>query len=518
MRWIVRMATLMWVLVVATSGVQADVDIEGGRVAGETTAELVIYKGVPFAAPPVGDLRWRAPQAVIPWNGVRPVTGFAPACEQVGVSMPGETPPVTSEDCLYLNIWTPARRGNERLPVLVWIHGGGFANGSTAMPLYSGAAIAKRGIVVVTIAYRLGVLGFLAHPDLSAEVPSHSSGNYGLMDQLAALRWVQRNIASFGGDASRVTIAGQSAGAMSVSILMASPLAKGLFRGAIGQSGGFFEPVQLAPKFLQPNAEQDGVRFAKSLGVASIASLRALPANALLRPEAAGLAHPVIDRYVLPETPYDVFASGRQQPVPVLIGSNAEEAKAFGTFSEVTAANFASGIAASFGPLPPELLTEYTYRTDQEARQARINFETDLRFGWDMWAWARLHSGAGHQRVFAYRFAHLPSFPANTVYASWGASHFAELWYMFGNLGEYAWPWRTADQVLANEMTSYWVNFIKAGNPNGAGLATWPDFTEPRPSVLVLEETVQTSQVARLKSMRMFDSVYARIRGSSVSR
>jgi para-nitrobenzyl esterase len=245
------------------------VRIESGALQGVDANGLSIYKGVPYAAPPLGELRWREPQPVKPWPGIRKAAAFSPACMQAGVSMPGESPPSVSEDCLYLNIWTPVRKSNGQLPVLVWIHGGGYTNGSAAMPLYWGDRLAQKGVVVVTIAYRLGPLGFLAHPELTAESRHHSSGNYGLMDQIAALEWVHKNIAAFGGDPERVTIAGQSSGSISVSILMASPLGKGLFQRAIGESGGLFEPLQLAPKYLLVEAEKDGEKFAASLGAAS---------------------------------------------------------------------------------------------------------------------------------------------------------------------------------------------------------------------------------------------------------
>jgi para-nitrobenzyl esterase len=284
---------------------------------------------------------------------------------QEGVSMPGETPPVVSEDCLYLNIWTPAKNGQEHLPVIVWIYGGGYIRGSSSMPLYWGDQLAHKGVIVVTIAYRLGPIGFLAHPELTRESPHHSSGNYGLMDQVAALEWIQKNISAFGGDPKKVTIAGQSSGSISVSILMASPLAKGLFQHAIGESGGLFEPVQLAPKYLLANAEHDGEKYAASLGAASIAELRRLPAAKLS--DAGGITHPVIEPYVLPLSPYEAFTSGQQNDVPLLIGSNAEEARALVDVTHVTAATFDTDIAHSVGPLPPPMLAAYPHATDQEA-------------------------------------------------------------------------------------------------------------------------------------------------------
>ena len=341
---------------------------ESGTISGVREGELNVYKGAPFAAPPVGDLRWRAPAPVASWVGTRKANAFAPACMQDGVSMRGETPPVVSEDCLYLNIWTPAKSAQEHIPVIVWIYGGGYINGSASMPLYWGERLAHKGVIVVTIAYRLGPLGFLAHPELTRESPHHSSGNYGLMDQIAALEWIQRNIAAFGGDPKNVTIAGQSSGSISVSILMASPLAKGLFQRAIGESGGLFEPLQLAPKFLLANAERDGEKYAASLGATSLQQLRRLPASELIG-NAGGIVHPVIESYVLPVSPYEAFTSGQQNDVPLLLGSNAEEARALTDVTHVKAATFDSDLEKSFGQLPPALAAAYPHATDKRHKK-----------------------------------------------------------------------------------------------------------------------------------------------------
>ena len=390
MRWI--WLGVLCAAVLAATGAMGAVRTDGGLTQGVSDAGLTVYKGLPFAAPPVGALRWREPQPVARWSGVRVADTFAPACMQTGVSMPGETPPRVSEDCLYLNVWTPApRRAAAPLPVLVWIYGGGFSNGSASMPLYWGDRLARKGIVVVTIAYRVGPFGFLAHPELTAESPHHSSGNYGLMDQIAALQWVRRNIGGFGGDPGKVTIAGQSAGAACVSILMASPLARGLFQRAIGESGGLFKPMALAPGYLLANAERDGVAFAASRGAKSLAALRALSATAVLSGGPDVASHPVIEPYVLPASPYEVLASGRQAPVPVLVGSNADEARSLITdLDTVTAANFEAGVAARWGALPPQLLAPFPHATDAQARAARLGFERNLRFAWDDWTWARL--------------------------------------------------------------------------------------------------------------------------------
>jgi para-nitrobenzyl esterase len=485
---------------------------ESGSISGQSSNGVSIYKGVPFAAPPVGDLRWRPPVHSASWIGTRKADAFAPACMQVGVSMPGETVPAVSEDCLYLNIWTPAKGAHKHLPVIVWIYGGGYINGSASMPLYWGDQLAQKGVIVVTIAYRLGPLGFLALPELTRESRHHSSGNYGLMDQIAALEWIQRNIAAFGGDPKCVTIAGQSSGSISVSILMASPLAKGLFQRAIGESGGLFEPLQLAPKYVLANAEHDGEKYAVSLGAASLQQLRQLPASQLTG-NAGGIVHPVIDPYVLPLSPYEAFTSGQQNDVPLLIGSNADEARALVDVSHDTAATFDSDLEHSVGPLPPALVAAYPHATDEEARQAQLGLERDLRFGWDMWAWARLQAGNGKSPVFYYSFRQQPPFPDGSVYAGWGASHFAELWYVFDHLDQSPWNWTAADRKLAEEMSSYWVNFARSGDPKGQGLPAWPAFTNAESKVQYLGDPITVGGVANIHGLSVFDTVYTAVRG-----
>jgi para-nitrobenzyl esterase len=431
--------------------------------------------------------------------------------------MPGETPPAVSEDCLYLNIWTSAKSAHEQLPVIVWIYGGGYINGSASMPLYWGDRLARKGVIVVTIAYRLGPLGFLAHPELTRESPYHSSGNYGLMDQIAALEWIQKNVAGFGGDPKNVTIAGQSSGAMSVSILMASPRAKGLFQRAIGESGGLFEPLQLAPKYLLANAERDGEKYAISLGAASLQQLRELPASQLTG-NAGGICHPVIEPYVLPLSPYEAFASGQQNDVPLLLGSNAEEARSLVDVTHVKAATFDGDLEQSFGALPPQLVSAYPHATDAEAKQARLDLERDLRFGWDMWAWARLQAGNGQSPIYYYLFRQKPPFPAGSIYEGWGASHFAELWYVFDHLNQTPWHWTDADRKVAEEMSSYWVDFAKTGNPNGQALPLWPTFTNADSKVLYLGDPIVIGGVANINSLKVFDAVYTTVRGTAFAK
>jgi para-nitrobenzyl esterase len=489
------------------------VKIESGLLEGIHENGLIIYMGVPYAAPPLHNLRWREPKRTAPWKEVRIVDSFQPACLQTGVSMPGETPPAISEDCLYLNIWAPDNKLEKPLPVIVWIHGGGYSNGSASMPLYWGDKLARRGIIVVTVAYRLGPLGFLAHPDLTHESSHHSSGNYGFLDQIAALEWVQRNIAAFGGDPTRVTIAGQSAGSMAVSVLIASPRAKGLFQRAIGESGGLFEPLQLAPNYLLANAEREGKKYLASLGVASVEAARKLAGTALLEGTAGSINHPVIEPYVLPTSPYDAFLSGRQNDVPTLIGSNAEEARALSNVTDVKAATFDQGVNDMFGALPAPILAAYPHATDSEARQARLDLERDLRFSWDMWTWARLQAGRGHGAVYFYSFKQQPPFPRGSPYEGWGASHFAELWYVFDHLDQARWDWKPEDKKLGIDMSSYWANFASSGDPNGSGLPLWQAFRGDNGSTQYLAEPISAGAVPNFEQLKVFDAVYTSLRG-----
>jgi para-nitrobenzyl esterase len=366
----------------------------------------------------------------------------------------------------------------------------------------------------VSFAYRLGPFGFLAHPELTAESAGHGSGNYGLMDQIAALEWVRRNIGCFGGDPHNVTILGQSAGAMSVSLLMASPRAKGLFQRAVAQSGGVFEPLQLAPNYQLRGAEQEGVDYARSLGATSLAELRRLPAAALLGGEAARISHPVIEPVVLPRSPYEAYLAGQQDDVPILIGSNADEAASLVDLRKVRAVSFAQDIAKAWGPLPPALLDAYPHATDAEARTARAGFERDLRFGWDMWSWARLQARYSRSQVFYYRFSQRPPFPKDSVRAGWGASHFAELWYMFDHLDQEPWAWTAADRRLADLMASYWVNFARKGDPNGRGLPAWPVFHADHGEALDLEIPVRPIPAPADPELKTFDAVYDAVRGA----
>jgi len=495
----------LFCLFAAEAGAE-EVRIEQGRLRGETQEGISSYLGVPFAAAPLGELRWRAPAPPPSWRGVREARRFAPACMQSGVSMPGEPHPEVSEDCLYLNIWAPRAR---RAPVMVFIHGGGYTNGSTALALYSGERLAARGVVVVTIAYRLGALGFLAHPDLTAE-GAGSSGNYGLLDQIAALEWVRDNIAAFGGDPGNVTVFGQSAGAMAISLLMASPRARGLFHRAIAQSGGVFEPIALAPHYLLANAEADGLAFARAHGASSLTELRALPVERLLE-GAERISHPVIGSELLPLAPYDAYVLGEAADIPLIVGSNAEEARSLIDVSGVTAATFRSHVTSHWGNLPAPLLDAYAPEAEEDAQANRLAFDRDLRFGWDMWAWARLHARHSTRPVYYYLFSHRPPFRGEPR-SGWGAGHFAELWYVFDNLVEGDGAWTAQDRALADEVAGRWVSFARTGEPNLDGYPSWLEFTEVEP---VLTDFGASRDVLRAPvdpRLRAFDAVYDSLR------
>jgi para-nitrobenzyl esterase len=454
-----------------------------GVVAGETTpnSAVKIFMGIPFAAPPVGELRWKAPQPVQAWKGLRecikppasamqkkPMPFF---CWTKEFLIPDE--PV-SEDCLYLNIWTPAKTGKDKLPVIVWIHGGAFTGGSGTVPLYDGEAMARKGVVFITINYRLGIFGFLAHPELSAEAGNGVSGNYGILDQIAALQWVHDNIAAFGGDPACVTIAGQSAGAMSVNMLAVSPLAKGLFHRAIAQSGGMF-----GKNFSISDLKTAGKKLTDNLG-ASISDLRKLPADSLLNMR--GMFSLTVDKVVIPPVS-ETFALGKQNDVPLISGWNADDGISLGTPAGSEA--FKQRLKMQYGDRADKSLEIFPAGTDEEAAQSQ-KLMTSLSFGWNNYVWTKLQTETGKSKAYLYYFKRVPPGEPN-----YGAFHSAEFGYALHTLNKWERPFTDTDYRLEEIMSSYWVNFAKTGDPNGEGLPQWSAFAAGNPEIIDLGDEVK---------------------------
>ena len=481
------------------------VRIDSGPVEGvpALSAGVTVFEGIPYAAAPVGDLRWKPPQPVEPWPVPRNADRYGPVCLQYYMG-PGSTAffgdyEPKSEDCLYLNVWTPAKSSRDRLPVLVWIHGGGYMVGSGTERLHHGDNLAAKGAVVATFNYRLGAFGFLALPELTKESGRNASGNYGLMDQIAALQWVQRNVAAFGGDPNRVAIFGESAGGGSVSCMQATPLAKGLFQRAIAESGGSFSRFGLGGTRRLAQAEEAGQKFAQLLGASSLADLRSRPADQILRASRGypfGTFAPIVDGYVLPEDVYSIFSEGKQNDVPVLVGSNADE----GTSLRMPRPSLET----------PELQAELArlYPPDQ---QEKI---TSAMMLWTMRTWARLETKTGTHKAYEYYFSHHPPFPADAKFdrdvSHYGAFHSAEIIYVFNNLAirkSRNWPWQAWDWKLADMMSSYWVNFAANGDPNGPGLPKWPAYDENQTQVLNFGDTVQAIPLPRTTELDFWEKV-----------
>jgi para-nitrobenzyl esterase len=486
----------------------APVKVEGGLVQGVAAGGLTVYKGLPFAAPPVGGLRWRAPQPAAKWTGVRSADQYAPGC----LPSMGDPPPSgASEDCLYLNVWTPAKSAGDRLPVLVWIYGGGFNGGATSVPVHDGAKLARRGVVLVSLAYRVGVLGFYAHPELSAESPHHVSGNYGLLDMVAGLQWIQRNIAAFGGDPKRVTIFGESAGGIAVSMLCASPLAKGLFHGAISQSGGSFGPSSKSPvpgenMRVLADAEASGAEMAAS--APSLKELRALPAEKVIEAgrRQRGMAWPIVDGWVIPDDQYRLYEAGRFNDTPILVGYNSDEGLSFTRVR--TPDEYVAGVRARYGPFADRLLEAYPSAADRIPKTAR-DLARDSAFGWHTWSWARLQSARGKGKAFLYYFDQHPEHAPGSPEADHGAPHGVDVPYVFENLETVGRPATDGDRRVSDAMAAYWTNFAKRGDPNGAGLPAWPAFSDSAPVVMYFADTPKTGTVPSESSLRVLDGYFA---------
>ena len=449
---------------------------------------IEVFKGIPYATPPVGDLRWKDPQPPKKWSGVLKADHFCNNCMQATQeqqTMPNARrksvwtipflipkDPIT-ENCLYLNVWTGASSSSERRPVIVWIHGGGFQSGSGSVPIYNGSAMAKKGVVFVTINYRLGIFGFLALPQLSRESSHHTSGDYGLLDQIAALKWVKQNIAAFGGDPDNVTIDGQSAGSFSINYLVASPLAKGLFQRAIGESGGSMvtDPAHHTQNL--KTAEANGQRFMERAHVHSLEALRNIPADSLMK--IRGSFGPIIDGYVLPEKVSDIFAQDKQNDVPTLTGWNANEGTAFSIFSKMmNARQFREQAKRIYGKEADQFLKYYPANTEQQALNSQYAVTRDLLIAMQNYAWANAQVKTGHSNLYLYYFDR--KLPAKGSFKFYGAFHTGEVVYALDNLGYLNRPWQPVDHKLAHIMSSYWVNFAHTGNPNGKGLPKWPDY------------------------------------------
>lgn len=486
--------------------------VSGGEVQGTVTNSVASFKGIPFAAPPVGDLRWKAPQPVITWTGIKKVETFAPGCMQdAGMAKMMGASDKVSEDCLYLNVWTTAKKANAKLPVMVWIYGGAFSAGMTGIPMYDGTKLAQKGVVLVTTAYRVGPFGFLAHPELSSE-SGKGSGNYGLLDMIAALKWVKKNIARFGGDSSRVTIFGESAGGIAVSMLSASPAAKGLFHRAISESGGSFAPARFANEAGQniPTlklAEATGKSFLDKLGAGNIKAARALSAEQIQKGPAGGgmsMFWPVADGYVLPDDAYQAYLAGRFNDTPVLIGTNSDEGGMFARRGG-SAAAFEKQIRDGYGPAADTLLKAYPHATEAEAAKSSKDIFRESAFAWPTWAWARLQSQKGKGKAFVYYFDHrTPTSPD-------GANHGSEISFVFGNFGGLGpgGPPRKEDLALSDLMSSYWTNFAKSGDPNGPGLPKWPAFNEKEQNAMFFDQNPSGRPLPNMEQLKAFDSYYA---------
>ncbi len=499
-------AILVLVLGACSKLQPGQVQVEGGIIQGTATDDLTIYKGIPFAAPPVGEYRWKVPQPVVEWDGVKQTTEYAPAPMQGGNPASGK-----SEDCLYLNVWTPAKSAKEKLPVLVWIYGGGFSFGSTSDPVHNGEHLARKGVVLVSIAYRVGQLGFLAHPELSAENPEKVSGNYGLLDQIAGLQWIQKNIAAFGGDPGKVTIFGESAGGISVSMLCASPLTKGMIHGAISQSGGSFGPTRPTTypgenmKTLQ-QAEQDGVEYLNSFGLSSIDELRKVEAEKLI-PQGWTMpgGWPIVDGYVIPDDQFKLYEAGNYNDVPVLIGYNSDEGLSFSPGR--TPEEYVANVERRFGPYTDSLLQAYPLADNEVKRSAR-NLMRDAAFGWHTWSWAKLQNKTGKSKVFLYYFDQHPQWPEGSPQADHGTPHGVDVPFVFMNLDPANPNTTKSDLTLSETMGTYWTNFARYGDPNGDGVLEWPAFSEANPVAMYLGPVAYTGPVPDESALQVLDSYF----------
>ena len=495
-------------------GFPAQVRLDAGTIEGtyETKTGLRIFLGIPYAAPPVGNLRWAAPQPVTPWADVKATKSFGPRAVQAPVfgDMRFRSNGM-SEDCLYLNVWTPAKRNTSGLPVLVYFYGGGFSAGDGSEPRYDGARMATKGIVTVTVNSRLHIFGFYAHPELSKEAPYKASGNYGLMDQAAALQWVQKNIAAFGGDPKRVTIAGESAGSASVSAQMISPLSRNLIAGAIGESGAAITPTLAAVSVEQ--AEQEGLKFAQQAGAPSLAALRAMSTQEVYEIflESRRFGFPlVLDGYFFPKDVADTYKQRKQAQVPLLLGWNSAEIPAMALMNgkPLTKENFVSRVKEIYPDDFNEVLKLFPHDTPSDLEWAATNLASDRFIVFSTWKWFDLHRKNSNQPVYRYVYSKIrpPMRDQNLVAGlaggvmartdnapapqAIGAVHSAEIEYCMGNLSiSNDYEWTKDDYTVSETMMNYFANFIIKGNPNGDNLPEWPAAAanDKQPPVMILD-------------------------------
>ena len=504
--------------VIKASPVTTTVEVTGGTIEGVEQDGILIYKGIPFAAPPVGDLRWKAPAPAKPWTGVKKVDAFCNACMQAEGAM-GNTAPV-SEDCLYINVWTPAKMTDEKLPVIYWVHGGGYSGGSTSTPMYDGTGFARKGVILVSVAYRLGPFGFLAHPELSKE-SGHGSGAYGMLDMIEGLKWTKENIARFGGDPSNVTIFGHSAGGAAISLLAATPLTKGLFHCAICMSGGSFTPLQTSKQkgigLGMPDlklAEQNGEEFLKQLGVADIKAARALSAEDIQKKLTGGMGgmrfRPAADGYVISNDLYSLYKAGNFNYTPILLGHTSDEMGSFGPTQNITPDEFEKQIKTQYGPNADAILAAYPHSTEAEATKASKDIRNDGAFCWNTWTWSRLQAEKGKNKAFQYYFDYHPDNPDG------GSGHGSDVPYAFQTLGGGPREESKAENLKLSDMiSSYWINFARTGDPNGPDLPEWPAFLEDDPKVMVFDTAPGARPLPILDRLKAYDGYISGLRGKS---
>ena len=502
--------------------------VTGGSIAGVVSLEdgLKQYHGIPYAAPPTGKFRWAPPQAVVPWEGVKSGIEPGPACMQPqgqGGEFYGATGFAMDEDCLSLNVWTRAKTEDDQLPVMVWIHGGALVTGQGSD--YPGELLTSKGIVLVTINYRLGRFGFHAHPELSSESANGTSGNQGLKDQIAALHWVQTNIAGFGGDPNNVTIFGESAGSLSMSLLQASPLAKGLFHRVIGESGGAFQPMSYRARETPyaKSAETLGMEFSDALGVKpnddSLIALRKLSQEHILEVTNSNPAFTnydslaIVDGEVIPEEVATIFATGKQADVPVLIGSNSDEGSTFLPFFTPLFGEGLEGFQAYIGQTLPEvnLSNAYPASTNEQAENAWQDVFNDVLFTYPMRAWARSMENVTSD-AYLYLFTWAPPIEETEKY---GAFHAAEIGYIFGNLDLFGAKPTEADRMFSDTMASIWTQFAKTGNPNGPNLPRWTPYSAAQENYLELGPVIQLQGELRIEHMDLIEEAWNKRRNSS---